>query len=589
MATIWIATVADGGNDANPGTEISPKATFASAYSIAVNGDTIRFKAGSYTDNFVNSITKELTILGPNDGISPNTGVDLADENPARLPEAIITTNGSHFIKRNNTSVRGLSFVRGTSPAASIFFLVVPQNAGQVIDNASFKYNKFYGQKAVHISTSGLAVSNFDFSYNRYINGGEYHGGWVVQSIASGGGAIQDPIVEYNYANLFATDTPDHSDDVQGFGLDSSVNAICRYNTCQYGMNHYFAPNSSNALFTDNVSLQPMGWTWNCYTTTGTTTFERNRMSVDAGLRPGLTWWGSGFTANQLSRVAYFNTVPNLTFADNEIDIYGIFTDTNLDSNPQAYGISALVLRGATTGSITGNKISASSSAKSSAGFDLSSAVLGMTAILIQPTVPDITGPLLITGNTITGYFHQCVAVYDFGVWTWTGSEYAQTGTPVWGNLVSGSSVIIKDVVGNPNIDWGGKSAIGEIIDMRDCNWGDFSGPSGGAVDPVSGAIANGAGSKVSSYIRFAPYKTVPYNGDNEINIEGLTEDAVFGIGRNASKFSDGGIPSIIRNNTAGINRGPLVIVHSTGGVTPKQAAQGIGGHTGQIGYKYDR
>ncbi len=103
------------GNDANPGTQISPFATINHAISVAPAGSTIYVDAGTYAENV--NVSKSLTILGSNASINPNTGT--------RIDEAIVvpaTNNvsaGRIFdVNANNVSIKGFT-IDGDNTAIS--------------------------------------------------------------------------------------------------------------------------------------------------------------------------------------------------------------------------------------------------------------------------------------------------------------------------------------------------------------------------------------------------------------------------------------------------------------------------------------
>ncbi len=113
--TRWVSPV---GSPAAPGTscEAPGYSTIGAAITDAVAGDTIRVCAGTYAES--PSLTKSLTLLGPNDAVSPNGPSDRSVLNASRLTEAIITGTMTMNTAATGSVVSGFSFT-GTGRAVS--------------------------------------------------------------------------------------------------------------------------------------------------------------------------------------------------------------------------------------------------------------------------------------------------------------------------------------------------------------------------------------------------------------------------------------------------------------------------------------
>ena len=144
-------------------------------------------------------------------------------------------------------------------------------------------------------------------------------------------------------------------------------------------------------------------------------------------------------------------------------------------------------------------------------------------------------------------------------------------------------------------------------LDARNVYWNDAAGPgissgtgdtvSGYFTDPVTDETANKGGISIATWLAdnktnetvlFDPWvPQIPeYNYRNAERVEGLTIDTIAGVQRNGNVASESPQTAVGHKPKLG----PTVIWHRSGGYTPSQAAQGMGGGrnaSGQIGHKY--
>jgi len=127
-----------------------------SAINSASEGGTVQVLAGTYNSGSTISISKGISLLGPNFNISPNTGV--------RLPEGILAGQGSPTIRVSTISpvtIKGFKFT--TSPSSPVFPPVDSYTAG----------NNIVVEKNIVDSTAGFyfnSPSLFSFSDNLLTN-----------------------------------------------------------------------------------------------------------------------------------------------------------------------------------------------------------------------------------------------------------------------------------------------------------------------------------------------------------------------------------------------------------------------------------
>lgn len=105
--------------------------TISAAYSAAVDGDTITLGAGNYSGDL--SISKQISLLGPNASINPNS-------NSTRNSEATIT--GQITIYSGNVNVKGLTITNPSWSGATIKGLQI-YSASAVLRNIDVENNIF--------------------------------------------------------------------------------------------------------------------------------------------------------------------------------------------------------------------------------------------------------------------------------------------------------------------------------------------------------------------------------------------------------------------------------------------------------------
>jgi hypothetical protein len=117
------------GDDANAGTAAAPFETITHAISVASNGDDIRVDVGTY--NEVLTVNKQLSLLGPNAGISAVTGTRVPE---ARLLQRININSAS---ASQDVTISGFEFFE--VPAPTTWTIYIQGNS----DNFTFENNRF--------------------------------------------------------------------------------------------------------------------------------------------------------------------------------------------------------------------------------------------------------------------------------------------------------------------------------------------------------------------------------------------------------------------------------------------------------------
>ena len=562
------------------------KKTVAAGVALALaSGDIVEVAAGTYPAvGDVELLVAGVILRGPNAAVNPVTDLGL------RTAEAILQA-GTIRPQTSDCQVLGFEFDGGGPGGACVTTSGVITAENVVIRNNIMSGNMMWGVLTVATGTfsnwlieanvvvhgtngrEAIWINSADGATGNIIRGNRIDGGAAINSrgINCGGGdnynmLVEDNIINTSYWGVLAINGND--------GLTIRRNTI--YGTASSKATYWgiTIAGSSTGLQTKNIVVEdniiydagygPISVN-NYGGNVGDVAIRNNTITVQA--ESG--WNISGINVSENSGSG--QPLPsNIVVTGNSVNVVGSYTGVATS----VYGIS-VGGNSIKTMVVTNNVLNYGAAASVEALYPKPSAVIILTNS--APYTGILTGDTTISGNTITGDWSNAVVLFD-------------DVAVAYGNIQAPATVTVRDSF-QSTFEYGVRSGAGENVDARDCKWGDFSGPSGGVVDPVTGSIADGAGCKVSEYVLFDPYQSIPYNSNNADKIEGLTEDTVFGIGRNANKFSDGGIPSIVRNNTAGRNRGPLVIIHSTGGVTPNRAHLGIGGGSAgtSIGYKYQK
>lgn len=124
-------------------------------------GGTVHVAAGTYNESL--SVTKAVTILGPNANINPNTG--------SRVAEAIvIPTAGAAAVDINasNVTVNGFTFTGATGGTTN----PVVRSFNNASNNVVVSYNVIEDNVATAgiFRNGGATVANWDISYNRIVD-----------------------------------------------------------------------------------------------------------------------------------------------------------------------------------------------------------------------------------------------------------------------------------------------------------------------------------------------------------------------------------------------------------------------------------
>jgi hypothetical protein len=179
-----------GANDSNDGlTAGAPKLTIGAGVTAAVAGDTVRVASGTYQEQI--AINKSITLLGPNDAISPNSSDPLVP-NASRIAEAIVkpiadgSGNAKAFtvtgVSTIDVEISGFRVELPPPPSGGIQQFVYMNNVP--LDELTLEKNLFTGGSAASLGSFELnfqkaGIARLVFEDNRMLSGPRSNGVWV--------------------------------------------------------------------------------------------------------------------------------------------------------------------------------------------------------------------------------------------------------------------------------------------------------------------------------------------------------------------------------------------------------------------------
>ena len=488
------------GNDAFGGdTPASAKRTIQAALEQVAPGGEVIVTAGTYSEAL--TVTKPVTLFGPNDDVCPHDPATIAQPNPARHEEAVLAPVGSVAF----TLAAGVDDVTiaGFTVAAPATGGVVTSGADDEFTRIAIRNNRFVQIADVAIASNNGRLSDWEIACNRSEDTG-------AGTIALTGGASERLTILENYlaggkpqAATVAIvlensiDARVEENTITGFGGD----AIRLVNRALRGVvNDNTLTNVGVGVHLQGVANATTNWLEQVYIEFNTITdVTTAAVLVDhtegemAGVIAELCICAN-IISQDVGLLAADAALIDLRLRETAEDPYGriIVRETmlKLHGDAAAGAVHGLRVRGALhqldvyENTFDGGSVGGGSVGGGSVGGDGAVAQAPSSGVYLQtddaaygPLPP--TAQVSLTDNLITGFAHG-VTVFD-------------PVRRVYGGLLEGASVQASANRIAGNRDFGARSGDGAELVAVNNWWGDAQGPSGagpGAGDAISANIA---------------------------------------------------------------------------------------------------
>jgi hypothetical protein len=408
-------------------------------------GDTVTVCAGTYPEHV--SINKSITLVGPNSGINPNTGIRTAE---ARIVEPSDTApDGTKFaisIDANNVTVDGLT-IDGHSPSAPSGAV----NADEAVVISGSSNIAIQNDIIENFQKAGIDAGGIGSGSNSSLT--------VQQNLVTN--VLGQPGVGYGEAVIFG-------DNSYGTITDNVITAARR--GIQIDSN-YASPASSVLVSGNYIDATQMGiWDNNSYGSAGPVTIQNNTIT-------------SSSASTVLSPAAIQNYAG--IFLSSQWDTAGaVALDNNTISGKFNDGI--LAWNNAKDSIVQGGSIDASQ----------------MQAGVLVQTLDDPYGEVYTGGQGVLTLQDIAITHAPIGVWVddnGNGCCYASVGAVLTGSTVTGSGTALKvtgptasitahfdRIVGNTV---GVSNTSSAAVDVTNDWWGCNGGPNHTGCDSTSSSV----------------------------------------------------------------------------------------------------
>jgi len=539
------------GSDSNDGlTPSSAFLTLSQAHTACSAGDIIELTGGTFSaSNFVADITKDnITIIGQNQGIDPNTGQRGEESNIAGYVDPMITFYG------DNCEINGIEFsgsahrtIRYSGcTGMKIRYNIIGNNStrryyiyGLNSPEAEISYNKMYG---CYYGMNIVGQCDNTKIHHNYLS--DISGYFVCGiSVSTGNGSVVLDGVE-----IYENTIWDLKNSGCGIIVGGGTGASGKFENSKIYNNYIYQCECSSEQ-TNGIVFASLVYDCEIYGNT--------IKNLDT---PIYSYWqvhGSNIYNNKFinCQVAIrFDNYYNAASSQGEI----IITDNHVESDPKMFawnwGQFFIVGMGIPT-TISGNRVFYKSGVVGSEvnkiwGDDwVGGSCYGVMVYGSKLDDLTITDNQFYMGKTVAAQTYiddgntKTIDVdytRPYGVVLFTvstagtlpsGADITIKNNKIY-DSIDGGGVALRDSVNNlwgqipanvttdltqnvfNNCKNGVTGGAGTIADAKVSQWGNGSKPSGGLADPSTGTVANGVGSIVSSGVYFDPVDTTIYRNN---------------------------------------------------------------------------
>ena len=436
-------------------TQVIDYQTIQAAIDDAHPGDTIQVDAGTYVEDPV--INKALTLLGPNAGINPNTGV--------RVPEAVILPAVSApdpavcevmaYVSASGVTIKGFTF-DGDNPALTSGVIIDGadvdaceiiagwEGVGSIVVENNILAHSTYSGIDFYNYTNPAATSGNYIRYNRLEDIGETTYNWGVGLLV--------------YNNFYA----DITDNV----LDGVRTGI------QTG-NFYLAnPGTTGSISNNEIGAWRLGIFHNlAYSNASPLTISGNTITAQA--YPGATKW-NGLLLSSIGSAVTANITGNTISIPAGIS----YPSPNYTAGYNVWNVTTSAPIAIEGGTVTGGDYGVFVN-----NYEGYSSDAGNTAVALDGVV--------IAGSDVAGVYVKDSPSNTNGATVYADIENCDIDTDATGILVEGADASAvahsNKIAGNPTA--GLTNTSGVVVNAEHNWWGAPCGPTGTGPDSVSADV----------------------------------------------------------------------------------------------------
>jgi parallel beta-helix repeat protein len=486
------------GNDAFGGdTPASAKRTIQAALAQAAPGGEVVVAAGTYTETL--TLTRPVTLAGPNREVCPHDPTAISQPNPARVNEAVLAPVGGVAF----TLVNGVDDV-----TVAGFTVAAPAVGGVVTDGADLEFariairnNRFAQLAGVAVASGAGQRTNWEITCNRSEGAG-------ATAIALTAGESRQLTVTENYLRGEET-----SDEISAIVLENSIDAIVQGNMItDFGGDAIRLVNRARRSFVGSNTLVNVGIGVHLQAVANTTTEWLEQVYIESNAITDVTT--AAVLVEHTGDEAAGGAIADLCICANTIaQDAGLLVDSaalidlrlrETTEDPNARIVvqgTDLELRGDSVAAVYGLRVRGALQQLDVYGNEFDGGGVGDDDATGQPPSSGVylqtddavygslppSAQMTLTSTEITGFAHG-VTIFD-------------PLRGAYGGLPDGASVQVSDNRIAGNRYFGARNGEGAELVAVNNWWGDAQGP---------GGVGPGAGDAISENIVYCTWLDAP-------------------------------------------------------------------------------